>query len=79
MEGSRQVLVKVILLQLRERVHSQDGTTPSFFMNEGALYWCFQLMYHLFKNSFGKVIKTLKIEQVGQYTAMPVRNGTLTK
>ena len=31
MEGSRQVLVKVILLQLRERVHPQDGATPSFF------------------------------------------------
>ena len=60
-------LVKVILLQLRERVHPQDGATPSFFMNQGALYWCFQLMYHLFKNSFGKVIKTLKIEQAGQY------------
>ena len=31
MEGSRQGLVKVILLQLRERVHPQDGATPSFF------------------------------------------------
>ena len=48
MEGSRQVLVKVILLQLREFVHPQDGAMPSFFMNQGDLYWCFQLMYHLF-------------------------------
>ena len=31
MEGSRQVLVKVMLFQLRERVHPQDGATPSFF------------------------------------------------
>ena len=40
---------------------------PVSLMNQGALYWCFQLMYHLFYNSFEKVIKTLKIEQVGQY------------
>ena len=31
MEGSRQVLVKVMLFQLRERVLAQDGATPSFF------------------------------------------------
>ena len=48
MEGSRQVLVKVILLQLRERVHPQDGAMPNFFMNQSTLYWCFQLVYHLF-------------------------------
>ena len=30
MEGSRQVLVKVILFQLREHDHTQDGATPSF-------------------------------------------------
>ena len=40
---------------------------PISLMNQGALYWCFQLMYHLFQNSFGKVIKTLKIEQAGEY------------
>ena len=31
MEGSRQVLVKVMLFQLRERVQPQDGATSSFF------------------------------------------------
>ena len=31
MEGSRQVLVKVMLFQLREHVHPQDSATPSFF------------------------------------------------
>ena len=31
MEGSRQVLVKMMLFQLRECVHPQDGATPSFF------------------------------------------------
>ena len=61
MEGSRQVLVKVMLFQSREPVHPQEGTTPIFFINQGALYWCFQLMYHLFQNSFEKVKKTLNI------------------
>ena len=56
-----------MLFQLRECVHPQDGATPSFFYESGALYWCFQLMYHLFWNSFGKLIKTLKIEQAVQY------------
>ena len=31
MEGSRQVLVKVKLFQLKERVQPWDGATPSFF------------------------------------------------
>ena len=31
MEGSRQVLVKVMLFQSREPVHPQEGTTPNFF------------------------------------------------
>ena len=48
MEGSKQVLVKVMLFQLREHVHPQDGAMLTFFMNEVALYWSFQLMYHLF-------------------------------
>ena len=29
MEGSRQVLVKVMLFQSREPVHPQEGTTPN--------------------------------------------------
>ena len=31
MEGSRQVLVKVMLFYLRERFLPQDGAMPSFF------------------------------------------------
>ena len=31
MKGSRQVLVKVVLFQLRGRGHPQDDATPNFF------------------------------------------------
>ena len=31
MEGSRQVLVKVVLFQLRGRGHPQNNATPNFF------------------------------------------------
>ena len=31
MKGSRQVLVRVVLFQLRERGHPQDDATPNFF------------------------------------------------
>ena len=31
MEGSSHILVKVMLFQLRELIHPQDGATPSFF------------------------------------------------
>ena len=31
MEGSRQVLVKVMLFQLRQPVHPKDGAMPNFF------------------------------------------------
>ena len=31
MKGSRRVLVKVVLFQLRGRGHSQDDATPTFF------------------------------------------------
>ena len=33
MKGSRQVLVKAVLFQLRERGHPQDDATPNFFAN----------------------------------------------
>ena len=32
-KGSRQVLVKVVLFQLRGRGHPQDDATPNFFAN----------------------------------------------
>ena len=38
MEGSRQVLVEVMLFQLRERVQPQDGATSSvFYKSRGSL------------------------------------------
>ena len=33
LKGSRRVLVKVVLFQLRGRGHPQDDTTPNFFAN----------------------------------------------
>ena len=33
MKGSRQVLVKVMLFQLRGRGHPKDDATPNFFAN----------------------------------------------
>ena len=33
MKGSRQVLVKVVLFQLRGHGHPQDDATPNFFTN----------------------------------------------
>ena len=33
-------------------------------------------MYHLFQNSFGKVIKTLKIKQAAQYICTYIIYGT---
>ena len=33
MKGSRKVLVKVVLFQLRGRGHRQDDATPNFFTN----------------------------------------------
>ena len=33
LRGSRRVLVKVVLFQLREHGHPQDDATPNFFAN----------------------------------------------
>ena len=33
MKGSRRVLVKVVLFQLRRRGHPQNDATPNFFVN----------------------------------------------
>ena len=43
------------------------GPCPIFNLILEAFYWCSQLMYYLSKTIFGKVIKTLKIEQAEQY------------
>ena len=37
MKGSRQVLVKLVLFQLRGRGHPQDDATPNFFTNSERL------------------------------------------
>ena len=37
MKGSKRVLVKVVLFQLRVRGHPQDGDTPNFFANSTRL------------------------------------------
>ena len=38
MKGSRQVLVKVVLFQLRGRGHPQDDARPNFFADSKYLY-----------------------------------------
>ena len=50
MRGSRWVLVKVVLFQLRGPGHHQNDTTPNFFPNSD----------HLFLNSIRTMIKTTK-------------------
>ena len=61
MRGSRQVLVKVVLLQLRGHDHPQDDTTPNFFFILKALCLGFQMRYHLFLNSIRKMVKTTRV------------------
>ena len=38
MKGSRRVLVKVVLFQLRGRGHPQDDATPNFFADSFEVY-----------------------------------------
>ena len=57
MKGSRWVLVKVVLFQLRGRGHPQDDATPNFLLILNALYKGFQMRYHLFQKFFGKMVK----------------------
>ena len=57
MKGSRQVLVKVVLFQLRGRGHPQDDATPIFLLILNTLYKGFQMRYHLFQKFFGKMVK----------------------
>ena len=57
MKGSRRVLVKVVLFQLRGRGHPQDDATPNFLQILNALYKGFQMRYHLFQKFFGKMVK----------------------
>ena len=57
MKGSRRVLVKVVLFQLRGRGHPQDGAMPNFLQILNALYKGFQVRYHSFQKFFGKMVK----------------------
>ena len=65
MQGTRQVLVKLMFFQLSGHGHPQDDTTLSFFPGSGSSI--FLLMYNLFQNSFGKLVKTLKRAKGGKY------------
>ena len=56
MKGSRRVLVKVVLFQLRGRGHPQDDATPNLLILN-ALHKGFQIKYHLFQKFFGKMVK----------------------
>ena len=57
MKGSRRVLVKVVLFQLRGRGHPQDDAMAFFLQILNALYYGFQMRYHLFQKLFEKVVK----------------------
>ena len=61
MEGSRQVLVEVMLFQLRERVHPQDGAMPSFINKSRSSLLVLSIDGSFVSKFFGKVTKTLKI------------------
>ena len=57
MKGSRRVLVKVVLFQLRGHGHPQDDATAIFKKILNALYEGFQMRYYLFQKIFDKVVK----------------------
>ena len=57
MKGSKRVLVKVVLFQLRERGHPQDYATANFLLILNALYKSPQMRYHLFQKFFEKVVE----------------------
>ena len=57
MKGSRQVLVKVVLFQLRGRGQPQDDATPNLFADSKRPISGLQMRYHLFQKFFGKVVK----------------------
>ena len=61
MTGSTRVLVKVVLFHLRGRGHPQDRAMPNSFLILKALSQGFQMRYHLFLNSFRKVVKIAKV------------------
>ena len=60
MEGSRQVLVKVMLFQLRECVLPQDGAKPSFFYESRNYLLVLSIDVSFVLKAFLKVEKNFK-------------------
>ena len=57
MKGSKRVLVKVVLFQLRGHSQPQNDATAIFLKILNALCKGFQMRYHLFQKFFGKMVK----------------------
>ena len=57
MKGSRRVLVKVVLYQLRGRGHPQDDATTNFFANSKRPILGLLNAVSLFQNFFRKMVK----------------------
>ena len=66
MKGSRRVLVKVVLFQLRGGGHPQDDAKPNLLLILNALYKGFQMRYHLFQKFFGKMVKIKETSLLSQ-------------
>ena len=60
MRGSRRVLVKVLLFQLRGRGHPQNDAMPNIFPDSKSILLDFKMRYHLFLKSIGKAVKIVK-------------------
>ena len=57
MKGLRQVLVKIVLFQLKGRGHPQDDATPNIFADSKRLYKGFQMRYPSLQKCFEKVVE----------------------
>ena len=55
--GSKQVLVKVVLFQLRGHGHLQNDTMLNYFPDFKAIYKSYQMGFDLSLNYFGKILK----------------------
>ena len=60
MRGSRQVLVKVVLFQLRGHGQVHNDAMPNFLLILNALYKGLQMRYQLLQKFFEKVVKIKK-------------------
>ena len=79
MRGSKQVLVKIELLQSKGRSHPQDDNMPNFFPDCKSSVG-FQIRYHLFLNQFKKGIKIAKFFlktccMISMHTTVPDLSG----